>query len=403
MRVLYVTAHVPHAQAYGAQQRVLGIARLLARFGKVSLVLAVPESWNIDPEAIEKTRQEFDVLAVFRMRYLRRVGIVHRLRHDLDATYRHVYDFVAAPADTRIVMRLMREHNLTWIHTDQLATSLGISISEDTVLDADDLPSRRYASSIALDNSWGRKLLDKRMEWLWHRREKRFVERFSVVCVCSEEDRSYLGSSPRIFALPNGYHPVETVPSLRVRPLKRFGFLGNLEHEPNADGLEWFIGFVWPLLAAELPDIQLRLVGAGTERLSEPSRGITGLGWIPDVEDEMGTWSAMIVPVRRGSGTRVKIAEAFARGCPVISTRYGAFGYAVQHEKQLLFANNAQEFAVACARIASDPALRERLSEAAGRYFLRSLSWDSLSGVMESIVERALGAKTENTGGVCRS
>src|SRR5437879_1614846 len=155
MRVLYVTAHVPHAQAYGAQQRVLGIARLLARFGKVSMVLAVPESWNIDPEAIEKTRQEFDVLAVLRMRYLRRAGIVHRVRHDLDATYRHVYDFMAAPADTRIVMRLMREHNLTWIHTDQLATSLGISISEDTVLDAHDLPSRRYASSIALDTSLG--------------------------------------------------------------------------------------------------------------------------------------------------------------------------------------------------------------------------------------------------------
>jgi len=393
MKILYVTSHVPHAPAYGAQQRVLGIARLLSRLGTVSVVLAVPEPWPMDADAVEKTAKEFEIREVFRLAGPQRRGIVHTLRRDLDPAYLDVYDFVASVADAHAVRRLMKEYALTWIHTDLVATSLKIETAEKTVLDADDLSSRAYASNIAIAEGAVRKLRNRKMQWVWYRREKRFVGRFAAVCVCSEADRRYLGSSPRMFVLPNGYHPVEVAPRLGADPLNRLGFIGHLRHPPNADGLAWFISDVWPILKKQLPNVKLRLVGEGTNRLNNPSNGVTGLGWIPDVAAEMGTWAGMIVPVRIGSGTRVKIAEAFARRCPVVSTTYGAFGYSAYDDEHLLLADGTQRFSEACVRLLTDAALRERLSGLAYRYFVNALSWDSMSGIVEAVSNGALRPK----------
>src|SRR5438094_8774879 len=158
MKFLYVTSHIPHAPAYGAQQRVLGIARLLARFGAVSVVLAVPESWRMDSAAVKKTADEFDLRETFRLAERRRHGMIHRLRRDFDPTYQNVYDFAASAADAFAIKRLMKEYAVTWIHTDLVATSLAIETAEKTVLDADDLLSRAYASSIAIAESTIRKV-----------------------------------------------------------------------------------------------------------------------------------------------------------------------------------------------------------------------------------------------------
>ena len=73
-----------------------------------------------------------------------------------------------------------------------------------------------------------------------------------------------------------------------------------------------------------------------TGRLKPNAPDVDALGYVADAASEMATWSAMIIPVRLGGGTRVKIADAFSRKCPVVSTRLGAYGYDVQTGRELI-------------------------------------------------------------------
>lgn len=89
-------------------------------------------------------------------------------------------------------------------------------------------------------------------------------------------------------------------------------------------------GQVWPRNKAKHMNARLRLVGLGTDsEIAREGVDIDGLGWVNDTAEEISTWSMMIMPIHVGGGTRVKIAEAFSRKCPVVATSLGAFGYKV--------------------------------------------------------------------------
>jgi glycosyltransferase involved in cell wall biosynthesis len=79
---------------------------------------------------------------------------------------------------------------------------------------------------------------------------------------------------------------------------------------------------------------------------------------------------AVVVPLRAGGGTRIKILEAFVHRRPVVSTSLGAEGLEVEHHRHLLLADTPEDFAAQCARLAGDPALRESLT--AGGFELAS-------------------------------
>ena len=117
---------------------------------------------------------------------------------------------------------------------------------------------------------------------------------------------------------------------------------------------------------------------------------IDGLGYLDDATDEISSWSTMIVPIRVGGGTRVKIAEAFSRRCPVVSTTLGAFGYEVTDGVELVLADNSESFANACVRLINDRVLATKLSDTAWTRFLREWTWDSIGGSVEEVVRMCI-------------
>jgi glycosyltransferase involved in cell wall biosynthesis len=106
---------------------------------------------------------------------------------------------------------------------------------------------------------------------------------------------------------------------------------------------------------------------------------IDRLGWIADPEAEIATWSAMIVPIRFGAGTRVKIAEGFSRRCPIVSTHIGAYGYDVRDGEQLCLADTAEDFAAACIRLMQSPREGEAIGERGWREFMQKWTWDAIA------------------------
>ncbi len=146
-------------------------------------------------------------------------------------------------------------------------------------------------------------------------------------------------------------------------------FQGTFDYGPNADGAQWFVREVMPLLRARVPSTRLRLVGKtspATERLHDPP-AVSVVGVVPSMCPELARADVAIVPIRYGSGTRLKILESFAHRIPVVSTSLGAAGLAVQDGVHLLVADDPGEFGVACEKVLTDLDVRTRLADAAQR------------------------------------
>jgi glycosyltransferase involved in cell wall biosynthesis len=399
-KVLLVTSNWPLASAYGGQQRALNIGRLLNRFCEVSFVIV--EASAADEETVRRTESEFDVRRVMRTQPITRGSSVgrlrHRIRHEFDPGYLVTTDRAAIERDRSDLLRLMQQYDAVWIHHIFTASLFKIEKWQNSVLDVDDLQSHLYSSMAQTRDNAGRRLLDLRMSWIWRRREQLFTRRFDVVTVCSEQDRLYLGGGPQIHVIPNGFNLPLTRPRRILSVPPRIGFIGAFSHQPNEEGVKWFISEVWPLLKRDYPNVQLRLVGSGSDGdLMKLGADITGLGWLEDPSDEIASWSAMIVPIKFGAGTRVKIAEAFARKCPVVTTALGAFGYAVHNGEEVLLADRAEEFASACVSLLRNPQLGEAMSERAHERFLHEWTWDSFQNSVVTVIQECL-ARSQKLG-----
>jgi glycosyltransferase involved in cell wall biosynthesis len=394
-KILFVTSHWPLAPAYGAQQRVLNVGKLLSCIGDVSFVIV---STDPDDEGTAcRTKREFEVCRVIRppLAAPRKTfgRLADRLRHEFDATYMATDPHEASEPDCKALVRLIQQHDLVWIHTIRTANWFRIYRWIHSVLDVDDLPSRTLQSAAQARAGFLGRLIDLRRAWIWRRRERVFPERFDILTVCSEDDRQYLGTPERTYVIPNGSHPWVTRPrTLSDRP--RVGFIGNCTFAPNEEGLKWFIRDVWPAIKRECASAQLRLVGRGSDSyLKDLGPDIARLGWLEDPGDEIASWSAMIVPIKVGGGTRVKVADGFARGCPVVATTIGAFGYDVKDGEEILLADRSEHFASACVRLLRNPALGAAIAEKAHQRFLERWTWDSVKGTVEEVVQECLARK----------
>jgi glycosyltransferase involved in cell wall biosynthesis len=391
-KILFVTSHWPLAAAYGAQQRVLNIGRLLSRFGDLSFVI-VPTEVE-EEETVRRTKREFDVCRVIRPLHVASdkslTSFPQRLRHEFDPTYLEADHYEASEQDRTALKELMQQHDLVWIHTVRTASWFRMYRWPQSVLDLDDLQSRTHRSVAQASGSFGKRLVNLRRAWIWRRRERTLTDRFDVLTVCSEEDRRYLGMEERTHVIPNGSNPVVMRPRASAET-PRIGFIGNCEFMPNEEGVKWFMREVWPVIKRQVPRVQLRLVGRKSESyLTKLDPNIVGLSWLEDPGEEIATWSTMIVPIRVGGGTRVKVAEAFARKCPVVATAIGAFGYEVHNGEEILLADRANDFASACLSLLRNPQLGEALAEKAYKRFLERWTWDSFESAIGTAVQQCL-------------
>jgi glycosyltransferase involved in cell wall biosynthesis len=316
------------------------------------------------------------------------------LRYETDPSFLNTRFTIVNEDDRENMLQLIKEFDVVWIHTMRTANEFRIYRWPRSVLDIDDIQSRRYASVAYDETNMLKKILNYRMSLIWRRREQLMRHRFDVLSVCSKNDRGYLGDVTRTQVIPNGFDVPSKMPNHAPTSPARIGFIGPFGYMPNSAGVEWFIRNVWPRIKLSAPNTRLRLIGVDSDKgFPEMGADIDGLGYVENPADEIASWSAMIVPIKVGAGTRVKIAEAFSRKCPVVSTTLGAFGYEVVNGKEIILADNAEAFSEACLRIISDRDLADRISENAWQRFLSEWTWDSIGKSVESAVRSCLNLR----------
>jgi len=209
--------------------------------------------------------------------------------------------------------------------------------------------------------------------------EDTWIPRFSDVLTASRADEHMvLARAPgsRVTVYPNSI----PLPPLPDGPREdAIVFSGNLEYHPNISAVRFFRREVWPQLRHRWPAVVWRLVGKNPEAVRQWTSGDSRIevrGPVPDAVAELGRARVAVVPILAGSGTRLKILEAWGAALPVVSTRLGAEGLPVQEGRHLLLADTAPAFAGAVSRLLECADLREELGQAGRRLLEEEFTWE---------------------------
>jgi polysaccharide biosynthesis protein PslH len=231
----------------------------------------------------------------------------------------------------------------------------------------------RYAN---LAGNWLTRAAARRTATLAERTENRLLDDCGMHTVTSERERQILlarRSNAHIRVIPNGVDAAHFSAPAAAKAgssthtgvsRQSILFVGSLDYHANIDAVRWFVHTPWPEISRIYPHLHFEIVGRRPipEVQALASDRIHVNGDVADVRPFYAGAMAAVVPIRSGSGTRLKILEAMAAGVPVVSTPLGIEGIDAQKGAHFLSAESAQEFVAAMDFLISSPETRHRLA-----------------------------------------
>jgi glycosyltransferase involved in cell wall biosynthesis len=230
----------------------------------------------------------------------------------------------------------------------------------------------------------------------WHRLrryEARVCREADAVVAVSEADAALLrrlAPEGRYLVLPNG---VDTAAfAFREAPPAEppeLVFTGTMDFRPNVDAALWFAEAILPLVRRARPDVRCLVVGKAPDArllaVAQRGPGLVVTGAVPDVRPYLARAAVYVVPMRMGSGTRLKVLEAMAAGVPVVSTRVGLQGIAATPAEEAYAADAPGAFAAAVLRLLGDAGERARLAQRARALVEARYDWARLAPALPAL------------------
>jgi glycosyltransferase involved in cell wall biosynthesis len=380
----------------GARLRNFHLADALARRCAVTLLQLRPPTEQVTHG--EQFRNFERVLTFEKDRSYTPGKILHGL---LGPTPLPVLNYSSPSAAESLTQLLTKERfdavQFEGVHLLSYANLLsGLKTSPAILIDWHNIESelmRRYA---ATEGNWAKKLVARRTATLLNSAESRLLRTSKIHTVPSERERKTLVAREHqneIHVVPNGVDVARFSEANKGAPRGDSNtvlFVGSMDYHANIDAVTWFTRQIWPVINAQHGQLKFTIVGRGPgpeiQKLASESVCVTGT--VPDVLPFYEGALAVVVPLRVGGGTRLKILEAMAAGVPVISTRLGAEGLEVSDETNILLADTPGEIASAVGKLKSDVEFRRYLANNGRLLVSQKYDWDALGQQLYRIHER---------------
>jgi polysaccharide biosynthesis protein PslH len=217
------------------------------------------------------------------------------------------------------------------------------------------------------------------------------------VYLCSAADeRRLLNEAPgiRTAVVPNAadvdyYQPRATDPPADGRTVVYFGLLSTI---PNIDGVTHFVQDIWPRIAEARPDARFKIIGGRPppSLLALAGSRVELTGFVPDLRPHLAGAAAVVVPLRLGGGTRLKIVEAMAMGKPIVSTKLGVEGIEAAPGRDILVEDQPAALADAVLRLLAEPDLAARIGRSARRLAVERYGWSEAARTLEGFYRRVM-------------
>lgn len=391
MRILFLTQIVPYPPDSGPKVKTWHVLRyLLDRGHEVTLATFVRKDEETHVETLRDILTEIHTVSINRSRIM-------DVRYWLQSTISGK-SFLIERDNIRKMRTLVNQLSLSGsfnaIHADQLTmTQFALGLNNN---DYDHCPRLIFDAHNAVwtivermkENSalFFKPMLTREARYIKHY-EGMVVQNFDHTLAVTNIDKEallqardvYLDESkintdlkhtaktPMISNFPITVDTVQLKPIIRRPGSKNIVTLGTLHYPPNADGIRWFVQKVYPLVRYHVPDVKLTIIGKNppkdlVEIASNDSLGITVTGYVQDLEPYLEAAALMVVPVRAGSGMRVRILEAFARSMPVVTTTVGLEGIEAKNGEDILVEDTSDRFGSAVVSLLNDDALQSVLA-----------------------------------------
>lgn len=264
------------------------------------------------------------------------------------------------------------------------------------VLDAHNVEYEIVERLAKIDGSLSRRVYSRINARKLRQEEAMLVARADGVAATSERDAALLarlapGSRPVI--VPNGVDCETFAPHSTDVNDPSVLFFGSMDYYPNTDAALHFAREIWPALRRTHPALTFEIAGRrppGSVLELESTEGIHVSGLVEDIRHSIACATVVVVPLRAGSGTRLKVLEAMAMGKPVVSTRLGIEGLDVEDGVHLQVADDPRQFADAVSRLLESPAERQRMGRAARELVERQYDWRQIAATFETLIESAI-------------
>lgn len=214
--------------------------------------------------------------------------------------------------------------------------------------------------------------------------EKKYFTTFDLIIAMTDVDREkILNAQPKVKDLA----VITTGVDIQVhRPVRvtcanpHLVFLGTMKYLPNREGIEWFLNRVFPLVAAEYPDVRLSVIGEQDPEVTRryENAHVTFHGIVPDLDPHMEN-AIFICPTRIGAGIKTKNITAMAFGIPIVSTAVGMEGIHAREPEGVIVARDEREFAKAILRLTEDDEKRKQFGKQARACAEQKYSWDIIA------------------------
>jgi glycosyltransferase involved in cell wall biosynthesis len=392
LKILVVSPWRPWPENWGAAIRLANIIRGLARLGRIDLFIVpehppgtptvVPPDAGVDRvEVVAQPSARWSLVG--RAWWMARGSLPKAVACRDYRDVRARYERWKAP-----------RYDLAWLFRAESYVALEPCLAEPAIVDLDDLDDYKIERRLSLRPFAGdgpvavlprlrglAAVLQARRDVAIVRRLHAEISRTAAaVVVCTDLDRRRLGGSSTA-VIPNGYawQPAPVGRALAGDP-PVLTFPALFTYGPNIDAARYLVRALLPAIHAALPRAQVRLVGhAGAEvRALHRPPAIVATGFVPDIRAELALADVIVVPMRYGAGTRIKILEAFAHRIPVVATPMGAEGIDAADGREVLLADTPEDFARACRLLVADAAVRTQIVEGAHRLFLARYRWDRI-------------------------
>lgn len=411
MRVLFVAHLYPWPAVTGNELRVFHLLRGIALRHSVTLVALTPgggpnrPGGEGDPLAglCERVIAVSDATCAFRAPRPRGGALLRwRVRTLLsDPLPWEVRDWDCPELlDTLRTLRASGQFDAVWVERAYIAEMVKRAGFSRIIVDLDDLLSVAEARELRLMPRNRYTPLFYAAAAKMYMYEKLLPRRFESLVVCKESDRRFFGpNNARTAVVPNGIEALAAVDPRAARSGEVL-FTGLLSYPPNFDAAVHFCRDILPTLRSLHRGVRFAIVGRNAPpalRKLHNGRDCVVTSSVPDIAPYYQSASLVVVPMRTGSGTRLKVLEALVRAKAVVTTSVGAEGLDLRPGVDLEIVDNPVDFARTCARLLRDPAACERLG-ASGRDRVLSLyHWDRAVEVADRLL-RAITTRSPAAG-----
>jgi len=230
------------------------------------------------------------------------------------------------------------------------------------------------------------------IQWLKLRSfERTAMKKFDGCVVVSEIDRELLikmGVKSRLFVVPNGTNTKFFKPNNGKVVENSVLWIGHMDVHTNKDAVLYFWKEIYPILKKKYPEIKMTFVGTAPPKeiadAAQKDGQVKVTGFVDDIRPHIDEAAVMVVPIRIGSGTRLKILDAMAMGKAIVSTSVGCEGLNVNDGKDILIADDPEGFSNKTIELLMNADKRVNLEKNAIE-LAKTYDWDLITQRQEAV------------------